>query len=140
MANSEIWLKTQPEPRPEVVCGEAGFILSKSADHSATVGIDVAVISAELAVSESAESPMFEDVPLLAVEILSPSDTITEISAKLKSYRECGVPVVWIVDTDVRTVTEYRPDREPKLFTKSDTIAAEPHLPDFSCGVAEFFR
>jgi Uma2 family endonuclease len=134
------WIDTLPEPRPEVVGGEAGFVLSKSPDHSTSVGIDVAVISAELADSEVDDSWMYEGIPLLAVEILSPSDTIKEISAKLKTYRECGVPVVWIVDTDVRTVTEHRPDREPKLFTKSDTIAAEPHLPRFSCRVGEFFR
>ena len=135
-----IWLKTRPEPRPEVVCGEAGFILSKSADHSATVGIDVAVISAELAASEPLDSSMFEGVPLLAVEILSPNDTVKEISAKLKLYRECAVPIVWIVDTDLSTVTEHRPGQHPKLYTKADAITAEPHLPGFSCAVSAFFR
>ena len=134
-----IWLKTQPAPRPEVVCGEAGFILSKSADHSAIVGIDVAVISAELAKSEVVESSMFEGVPILAVEILSPNDTVKEIAAKLKLYRQCGVPIVWIIDTDLCTVTEHRPGRHPKLFTQADTITGEPHLPGFSCAVAEFF-
>ncbi len=134
------WALSRPEPRPEVVGGEAGFVLSRSPDHSTTVGIDVAVISAELADSEISESSMYEGTPILAVEILSPYDTIKEIAAKLKKYRECGVPIVWIVDTDLRTVTEHRPDREPKLFTKADTLAAEPHLPGFSCRVAEFFR
>ncbi len=134
------WAASMPHPRPEVVGGEAGFVLSKSPDHSTTVGIDVAVISAKLADSEVEDSSMFEGVPLLAVEILSPYDTVKEISAKLKTYRECGVPIVWIVDTDLRTVTEHRPDREPRLFTKADTIAAEPHLPGFSSAVSAFFR
>ena len=134
------WALSLPEPRPEVASGEIGFVLSSSPDRSVTVGIDVAVISAELADSEGDESWLYEGIPLLAVEILSPSDTIKEVSAKLKTYRECGVPIVWIVDTDLRTVTEHRPDREPKLFTKADTLAAEPHLPGFTCRVAEFFR
>ena len=134
------WALSLPEPRPEVASGEIGFVLSSSPDRSVTVGIDVAVISAELADSEGDESWMYEGIPLLAVEILSPSDTIKEVSAKLKTYRECGVPIVWIVDTDLRTVTEHRPDREPKLYTKADTLAAEPHLPGFTCRVAEFFR
>lgn len=134
------WALSQPEPRPEVASGEIGFVLSDSPDRTVTVGIDVAVISAELADSEGDESWMYEGIPLLAVEILSPSDTMKEVSAKLKSYRECGVPIVWIVDTDLRTVTEHRQHREPKLFTKADTLAAEPHLPGFSCRVAEFFR
>ncbi len=129
------WAASVPEPRPEVV-GGSGFVLS----HSTAVDIDVAVISAELADSEVDDSWMYEGIPILAVEILSPYDTIKEIAAKLKKYRECGVPIVWVVDTDLRTVTEHRPDREPKLFTKADTLAAEPHLPGFSCRVAEFFR
>ena len=135
-----IWQKTQPSPRPEVVCGEVGFILSQTPDRTTSVGIDVAVISAELADSEIGESSMFEGIPILAVEILSPNDTVKEIAAKLKICRACGVPIVWIIDTDFATVTEHRPGCEPKLFTKSDTIAAEPHLPGFACRVAEFFR
>ena len=134
------WATALPEPRPEVVGGEAGFVLSRSPDHATTVGIDVAVISAELADSEVDDSWMYEGLPILAVEILSPSDTIKEVSAKLKVYRECGVPIVWVVDTDLRTVIEHRPGQHPKMYTTADTIAAEPHLPGFSCAVAEFFR
>ena len=135
-----VWAETIPAPRPEVVGGEAGFVLSESSDHSTTVGIDVAVISAVLADSEIGETSMYEGIPILAVEILSPYDTVRGIAAKVKKYRECGVPIVWIVDTDHRTVTEHRPGREPKLFNQSDTIAAEPHLPGFACRVGEFFR
>ena len=134
------WALSLPEPRPEIASGEIGFVLSSSPGRSVTVGIDVAVISAELADSDGADSWMYEGIPLLAVEILSPSDTMKEVSAKLKTYRECGVPIVWIVDTDLRTVTEHRPGREPKLYTKADTLAAEPHLPGFTCRVGEFFR
>ena len=68
-----------------------------------------------------------------------PNDTVKEIAAKLKLYRQCGVPIVWIIDTDLCTVTEHRPGRHPKLFTQADTITGEPHLPGFSCAVAEFF-
>src|SRR5690349_20342695 len=43
----ERWLQRQPEPRGEVVCGEAGFRLLRNPDT--TVGIDVAYVSAEVA-------------------------------------------------------------------------------------------
>ncbi|HEY3788397.1 MAG TPA: hypothetical protein VGL71_06050, partial [Urbifossiella sp.] len=42
------WLATQPQPRGEIVCGEAGFLLRKK-PASITAGADVAVISAEQA-------------------------------------------------------------------------------------------
>src|SRR5882672_4547573 len=40
------WLNRQPEPRGEVVCGEAGFILRRD-PLVATAGVDVALITAE---------------------------------------------------------------------------------------------
>src|SRR5829696_2645871 len=43
------WLRQQPEPRGEVLDGEAGFRLRR--DPDTTVGIDVAYISAELSAS-----------------------------------------------------------------------------------------
>src|SRR5215217_3565139 len=43
----ERWLEQQPEPRGEVVGGEAGFRLRRNPDTS--VGIDIAYVSAEVA-------------------------------------------------------------------------------------------
>src|SRR5690242_760867 len=65
------WLDTQPEPRGEVVAGEAGFRLRRDPDSS--VGIDVAYVSAEVAAATPERSAFFEGPPVLAVEILSPS-------------------------------------------------------------------
>src|SRR5689334_12335938 len=42
----EHWLRTRPEPRGQVVVGEAGFLLRKNPDS--TVGIDVAYVSPEV--------------------------------------------------------------------------------------------
>src|SRR5215210_1866985 len=44
----EAWLEQQPEPRGEVLAGEAGFRLRR--DPDSFVGIDLALISPELAV------------------------------------------------------------------------------------------
>src|SRR5207245_1114625 len=45
----KLWVKRQPQPRGRVLGGEAGFRIRK--DPDTTVGIDVAYISPELAVS-----------------------------------------------------------------------------------------
>src|SRR5262245_20137524 len=65
----ENWRETQPEPRGQVVGGEAGFRLRRDPDSS--VGIDVAYVSAEVAAREP-DAAFFEGPPVLAVEILSP--------------------------------------------------------------------
>ena len=132
----ENWLGDQPEPRGEVVSGEAGFRLCR--DPDTTVGIDVAYVSAEVAAREP-EAAYFEGPPVLAVEILSPTDTQEMIDEKVAVYLETGVAIVWIVQARFRTVTVYRPDAAPVLFNETQELTAEPHLPGFRVAVARLF-
>lgn len=74
------------------------------------------------------------------MEILSPSDKVEEIQAKLDEYVAAGVPVVWVVDPHFKTVTVYRPDRGPELLHGSAVLAEETHLPGFGVAVAELFQ
>jgi len=131
------WLDTQPEPRGEVVSGEAGFRLRRDPDTS--VGIDVAYVSPELAATTPDSVAFFDGVPVLAVEILSPSDRQEEIDEKIALYLESGVLVVWIINPRFRTVTVHRPGAEPELFNALQELSGEPHLPDFRVPVAKLF-
>ena len=38
------------------------------------------------------------EVPLLAVEVLSPSSRKRDVGDKLTAYRDAGVPTYWVVD------------------------------------------
>jgi Uma2 family endonuclease len=40
--------------------------------------------------------------PLIAIEILSPDDRLSEVREKLEEYRVWGVPHVWLVDPHSR--------------------------------------
>ncbi len=40
--------------------------------------------------------------PLIAIEILSPKDTITAMQAKAAEYRQFGVDNIWIIDPESR--------------------------------------
>jgi Uma2 family endonuclease len=40
--------------------------------------------------------------PLIAIEILSPEDTLTAMRAKAAEYRQFGVEHIWIVDPESR--------------------------------------
>src|SRR5262245_24557555 len=89
------WFDTLPALRGLIVSGEAGFRLQRNPDSS--VGIDVAYVSAEV-VAHAPEAPYFEGPPVLAVEILSPSDTQAEPDEKVALYLEVRVAVVWVVN------------------------------------------
>lgn len=131
------WLQTQPHPRGDVVDGDGGFRLRD--DPVVTVGIDVAYIDAELAAQGANEAGLLNGVPVLAVEVLSPTDEHEDVVEKIETYLDCGIKIVWIVDPDLQTVTVYRPDRMPELFNVSQPLDAEPHLPGFRVSVADLF-
>ena len=45
--------------------------------------------------------------PLMALEILSPEDTLTAMRTKASEYREFGVEHIWIIDPEARIVHRY---------------------------------
>jgi Uma2 family endonuclease len=73
------------------------------------------------------------------VEVLSPSDSLRQVAAKIGEFLDCGVPLVWLVDPARETVTVFRSLSDTKQLTGDDTIDAGTVLPGFSCRVARFF-
>lgn len=132
------WLDGQPEPRGQVLTGEAGFRLRRNPDTS--VGIDLAYISAELAAATPEDVWLIDGAPTLAVEILSPSNTQEEVTDKVREYLQAGVALLWVIDPILRTVQVYRPDAKPTLFNDSQELPGEPHLPGFRVPVAKLFE
>ncbi len=122
----------------EIYSGEVGCILRR--EPPSNVGIDVAYFSAETVAAQNAETSMIDGVPVLAVEILSPSDTQEDIAEKIHLYLEVGVAVVWIIDPRFKTVTVYRSDAEPQLFNITQTLAEQPGLPDMRLQVKAIFE
>jgi len=133
----DVWLSQRPQPRGEVLSGEAGFRLRR--DPDTTVGVDVAYVSAELAARTPADAFLVDGPPVLAVEILSPKDKHEDIVAKVQEYLGCGVSLVWIVDPDLRTVTVHRADAPPALFNDTQELTGEPYMPGFCAPVADLF-
>jgi Uma2 family endonuclease len=131
------WLEGQPEPKGEVLSGEAGVRLRRNPDS--TVGVDVAYISAATAQETPDNAFLIEGPPVLAVEILSPSDTQEEILEKVREYLDTGVKLVWLVEPKFRTVVVYRPDSEPVLYNVQQELPGDPHLPGLRVKVAEIF-
>jgi len=132
------WLQQQRQELGKVFSGEVGCILRRNPDT--TVGIDVAYITAEHAARQTDVTRLIEGPPLLAVEILSPSDTHEDVAAKVDEYLACGVALVWIVDTHFQTVTVHRSATAPELCNVTQTLAADPELPGFSVAVKDLFE
>jgi Uma2 family endonuclease len=131
------WLRRQAEPHGRLFTGDIRVRVRR--DPDTFVGIDLAYISADLAARTPKNAKFIDGLPILAIEILSPNDTMEEISEKVREYLDAGVPLVWEVNPMYEGVTVHRPGVPPELFNVTHELTAEPHLPGFRVPVAEIF-
>jgi Uma2 family endonuclease len=132
------WLETQPLPRGEVMCGEAGCELLTPTDAT-IIGADVVYYNGEQWAAQSNDRTINIGTPTLLVEILSPSTTIQQLNEKLQTYRAAQCPLVWVVEPYHQHVTVYRLGQPAQLFTVGSTLTAEPYLPGFAVAVERLF-
>ncbi len=132
------WLRQQPLPRGQVLAGEAGVRLLR--DPDVIVGIDVVYVSAEAFIRQTDETTLIDGVPTVAVEILSPNDTVQEIKDKLALYRRAQVALAWVIDPYAKTVTVHAAGSQPVLFNIDQELSAEPHLPGLRVPVSRLFE
>ena len=78
--------------------------------------------------------------PDLAVEVVSPSDTLLRVEEKVFAYLEAGTKLVWVLSPTFKTVTVYRSETDITVLTRNDTLSGEEVVKGFSCQVAELFE
>jgi Uma2 family endonuclease len=99
---------------------------------------DIAFISTDRLPAD--RSKAFPVPPDLAVEVVSPSDTLHRIQEKVFAYLEAGTHLVWVIAPRAKTVTVYRSETEITTLTRNDTLSGEDVVEGFSCQVAELFE
>lgn len=121
----------------KVRVGEVGIYTRRNPD---TVrGADVLFISNERYARK--KSTGFLDVaPDLVVEILSPNDKWTEVMQKLREYFVIGVRLVWVADSQSRSVYAYRSLTDVREFKENEELTGDDVLPGFSVPVAQLFE
>ncbi len=117
--------------------GEVGCVLSQD---GISVGIDVALFDDATLEQVARDSVYLTGPPLLAVEILSPSDQIESIERKIQGYLDSGVRQVWIISPGMRNVTVHSPDQDPKIYPQHSTMDGGNVLAGFSEPVSRFFE
>ena len=122
----------------QVFSGELGVILRRNPDT--TVGIDVALFEETVVNEQSDETTLIEGIPVLAVEILSPSDKVEDIRNKVVEYLDVGVQVVWVVDPYFRTVQVHRSGKSPETFNSEQTLTEPEVMVGFEVSVLALFQ
>ncbi|MCD4686146.1 MAG: Uma2 family endonuclease [Anaerolineae bacterium] len=80
-------------------------------------------------------------VPVLVVEVISPTDRAADVDAKVQEWLAFGVPLVWVVYPNTARVFVYtQDDASPTVFTMENTITGGDLLPGFNVAVRTFFE
>jgi Uma2 family endonuclease len=79
--------------------------------------------------------------PDLAVEVLSDSNTYTEIETKIAQYFAKGGQLVWVVNLELKEVYIYRVGSNLReTLTINDTLSADPVVKGFKLPVKQIFE
>lgn len=79
-------------------------------------------------------------IPILVVEVLSPSTAQYDRIKKRRLYQRVGVPVYWIVDLDARLVEVWTPDADrPVIVDGQLEWRPDPALPPLELDLPAYF-
>ena len=131
----EQWAETAGDAAGLVYSGEAGVDLPAI---DSGFGVDVTYFGPDH-VAERDGHLYLTGPPMLAVEIVSPSDRFELLWTKVADYHAAGTPIVWVVDPVWRTVQVHRPDATPQTFAGTEEVTCEPELPGFTTTCDKLF-
>jgi Uma2 family endonuclease len=77
--------------------------------------------------------------PDFVIELMSPSDRLRKVKAKMAEWIENGAQLGWLLDPDHRTVYIYRPDREPEQIVNPERIVGEGPAAGFVLVLADIW-
>lgn len=116
---------------------ETGFLIQRKPDT--VLAPDLAFVRQERIDILGLPVKFFPEPPALVVEVVSPSDTVDEVDAKMLRWLRAGVELGLVIHPRVRTVTVYCAVDNIRVLTEKDVFDGEPVLPGFSCRVSDFF-
>jgi Uma2 family endonuclease len=109
-----------------------------SSDAGFAIGDDRYIPDAALSFSERSDDAYHPVAPELAVEVISPGNTVREIGLKIAAYAAAGT-LLWIVYPDEREVHVYVPGSAAKVLMDSDMLTGGEVLPGFAVSVHDIF-
>lgn len=116
----------------KVVVGDVGFRIESNPDT--VLGPDVAFVRSERVVKTR---KFFEGPPDLAIEVVSPGDSYTEVEEKAAGWLRGGTRAVIVVDPARQSV---RIHRAGETVNVTDAIAIDDIIPGWRLPLSELFE
>jgi Uma2 family endonuclease len=116
---------------------ETGFKLAS--DPDTVRALDIAFVRRERIPPTGIPKEYWPGAPDLAIEVLSPRDTVYAVDEKVEEWLAAGARAVWVVNPKRRTVTVYRPQAKAFTLADNEELDGQEVVPGFRCRVAEIF-
>lgn len=120
-----------------VVGADTGFVLARDPDLVRSP--DVAFVTKHR-VAQATIKAFFPGAPDLAVEVLSPSDTIYELGEKIDDFFAAGTRMVWVINPKSKTAGVHRPGLSVEVLHVNDQLSGLDVVPGFECRVGDLFE
>ena len=121
----------------ETYAAETGFIIDT--DPDTVRAPDASFISRERAEAVDEDDGFFPGPPDLAVEVISPSDSYTEVEEKALDWLRAGTLMVIVIDPKKQTATIYRDLDDICILTLNQTIEGGDVVPGWSLALSDLF-
>ena len=121
----------------KVYLAETGFLIRT--DPDTVRAPDVAFVRVERVKEDPGLKGYRIGAPDLAVEVVSPGDTVSEVEEKVAEWIEGGARLVWVVSPKLHTITVYRSLTDIVTLTAKDILDGGEVVPGFQIDVAEIF-
>ena len=120
-----------------VYAAETGFLLASDPD---TVRAPDAAFVKRHRVEETGDAKGYwPGAPDLAVEVISPGDTYTEVEEKAVEWLDAGAHMVVVIDPQKKTATVYRALDDIAILTGGDVLDGGDIIPGWSVQIADLF-
>jgi Uma2 family endonuclease len=120
-----------------VAGGEVGFRLGR--DPDTVRAADVAFVRAERLPKER-QVGYFEGAPDLAVEVVSPGDTASDVEEKVREWLRFGTQAVWVVYPSAPSLMVHLPDGSARHHGPDDEVDGGQAVPGFRMKLADLLR
>lgn len=121
----------------EVYAAETGFKIASDPD---TVRAPDAAFVTQQRVEQAGDvEGFFPGPPDLAVEVISPSDSYTEVEEKVLEWLESGCRMIVVANPRKAILTVYRSLNEIKALTETDVLNGEDVVPGWILPVKGIF-
>ena len=120
-----------------VYAAETGFWLASEPDTVRAP--DVAFVSQKRLDEVGDVDGFWPGAPDLVVEVISPSDTYTEVEEKVFAWLGAGARMVVVVNPRKRAATVYRSLTDIRVLTEDDTLNGSDVVPGWTMAVKNIF-